>query len=189
MSDETTPTDDGKTAPPAPTPAEAQKPDSGKGEHMIPKSRLDEEIAKNKAAQTQLDTLAKKESDREEAAKLARGEHEEVIADLKPKAEQAEHYADEIAGMLAHEIEQIPEDKRDLVPEGDPLTILKWVRKANTAGIFALPKPPETDAGALGDKTDKHIELTPEEKRLVASIPDFSEEDYAKQKSLLGDDI
>ncbi len=183
MSEETTSTDDGKTNAPAPTPAEAQKPDSGKGEHMIPKSRLDEEIAKYKAAQAQLDALTKEESDRKEAEAIARGDHEKVIADLKPKAEQAEQYVSEIEGLLETAMERIPEDKRHLIPaELNPLARFKLLQQWEAAGVFATPKPPGTDAGAKGDGGQKPaVELTQLERDYAKKFG-MTEERYAAFK-------
>ncbi len=185
MSDETNPTEDGKTAPPAPTPAEAQKPDSGKGEHMIPKTRFDEVNEQYKAVQKQLDTLANKESDREEAEAIARGDHEKVIADLKPKAEQAELYVSEIEGLLETAMERIPEDKRHLIPEElSPLARFKLLQQWEAAGVFATPKAPATDAGAQGDGSQKKpVELTALE-RDTAKKFSMTEERYAAFKEV-----
>jgi ribonucleoside-triphosphate reductase len=169
-------------APTSPPPAEAQTTDSGKDEHMIPKSRFDEVNAQYKAVQKQLDDLSKAQTDREEAEALARGDHEKVIADLKPKAEQADKYAEQIEAMLETELEDVPEDKRDLVPDGDPLTRLKWLQRAKAKGVFAAPKPPSTDAGAQGDGSQKKaVELTATERDYARAFG-WTDEQYAANK-------
>lgn len=38
-------------------------------------------------------------------------------------------------------IEEVPEDKRDLIPELPPAEKIKWLRKATKAGVFGNPGP------------------------------------------------
>lgn len=78
-----------------------------------------------------------------ERAKLS--EEERIRKDLetyKPKAEQAARYEAGIAKILEIELGEIPEDKRDLVPNLDPLAKLEWVRSAKAKGLFAPPPAP-----------------------------------------------
>lgn len=134
------------TAPPAPKPAEPE-PAGAKANAAFAKARLEAKQAQRRVEELEA-RLA--EIEREKLS-----EEERIRKDLetfKPKAEQLDRYANGIKEILEIEIADVPEDKRDLIPNLDPLDKLKWVRTAKTKGLFAppTPLPPPPKPGAAG---------------------------------------
>lgn len=85
--------------------------------HMIPKARLDQEIAKRKGAESALS---------------------------------------DVADTL---VETVPEDKRDLIPDLPPADKIKWLQKANAAGLFLdQTKPNGPDPKQPGGKPPTDFE-------------------------------
>ena len=167
--------------PDPPPAAEPQTPDSGGDEHMIPKSVLDKEKTKRRELETKLKAIEDEKTERERKEALARGEHEEIIAELQPKAEKADRYEQQVQERVATKIESLPEDKRALVPKfPDPMDTWDWLQTAEAAGIFAPPKPPDTNAGAIGDKTTP-ISLTDNERDMARQFG-LTDEEYARGK-------
>lgn len=118
----------------------------------IPKSRFDEVNNAKKALEDKLKQYEAVDAQRLEAERLAKGEHEQIIADLKPKAERAAALEASLQTYLDAEIADIPDDKRDLIPDGDVTEKLRWVKNAKAKGVFGVPRAPQTDAGTTGDK-------------------------------------
>jgi len=175
MNDETiTPAEDAETTPSQPDSSAAtektgsQDKETGR-EGYIPRDRFDEVYRQAQETQRQLDKLLKVESERQEAEKLARGEHEDVIAELRPKAELADRLLAEAEASLKDELDKVPENLRVLVPEGDALAQLAWIRNAREAGVFKPPTPPDTDAGKTGDRQEK-LELTPAQRQMARNF-------------------
>lgn len=137
-------------------------------EQRIPKSRFDEVNNRAKAAERKLAQLEAAEAQRLEQEQLAKGEHQKVIDALKPKAERAEALEAALQTYYEAELAGVPEDKRGLIPDGDVTTRLDWLKKAKTAGLFGLPKAPDLDAGAQGDRT-KTAPLSNEERQMMAA--------------------
>ena len=168
----------------APTTAESKKTEEGEKPHMIPKTRLDEEITKRKELKGRLDAIevANKEAeeqrlkDNEEFKKLAEKKSAEVES-LKPKADIADAQEATLSTYLAAQIEELPEDVRDMVPENySTMDKLDWLAK-NKAKLM---KPVAPDiVGKQGGSNGKVVALTPEQKD-AASKMKVSEKDYAK---------
>ena len=133
-----------------PTPlAEAPKTEPAQ-EHMIPKSRFDE-------VNTELKKLREwqqaQERERQAAADKAaaeRGEWEKVaterqqrIADLEsrltPATERLSALEGEIDKQVQKRIRALPAEIREMQPEGDVLTRLAWVDKAEAAAAKLTP--------------------------------------------------
>lgn len=129
-------------------------------EQHIPYSRFKEVNAAKTAAEKELARLKDAEARRLEAEQLARGEHQKVIDDLKPKAERAAALEATLQTYYDAEIADIPEDRRDLIPDGDVTAKLAWVKNAKAKGVFGTPRAPEMDAGVRGDKTAAPAKLT-----------------------------
>lgn len=79
--------------------------DTSKRDHMIPKSRLDDEIRKRRELEESLSHMS-----------------EQVLA-------------------------TVPDQFRDLIPEGSPAQQAAWVNRAHNSGLFAKPNVPGTDSG------------------------------------------
>lgn len=144
MTDQPTPGDNQPTPP-----AEAQN-----TEHMIPKGRFDEVLQRAKVAE---EALAKFDADKRKAAEaeaLAKGEHEKIIADLKPKAERLQVLENTISGMLSDELAQVSEERRGevdsiLADVPTPEAKLRTLRNLMRVMGQGIPKPPPpvTNAG------------------------------------------
>lgn len=117
---------------------------------MIPKSRFDEVNKKMREYEKQLEALSRAQQEREQKEALDRGEHEKIINDLRPQAESAKKLTAALDAYFQQELMDVPEDMRDLIPDGDLTTKIDWLKKAKTRGVFKKPAPPVTDAGAQG---------------------------------------
>jgi hypothetical protein len=186
MSDQLTidkPTDNTAQQPaqPVPQPPE-QKPEP---EHMIPKSRMDELIRKNREYEERLAAQDKANKDAEEARLIKEKNFEELaqkkqeeIEKLKPLASIAEELLKTAEEQLNAQIAELPEHVRDMVPE--ELTTqqkLKWLAK-NKAYLMK-PKGPENGAGKQGGSAPETIELTTEQLSAAKRLG-IKPEDYAK---------
>jgi len=164
------------------SPAEAKN-----TEHMIPKSRLDEEITKRKDLEVRLETLEKEKNQQLEDRLAEQGKYKELaeerasqVAELLPKAEQLEAYEHTLEGVLAAQLEDMPEEYKNLVP--DELSTqqkLKWLAK-NKATLMK-PKPADIGAGKRGGSNTTTVELSAAEIQ-AAKNAGISLEDYAKNK-------
>jgi hypothetical protein len=131
-----TPPTDAPPAPPAAPPATPPTTDNGLAAQLriAEKAKKDAE-AKAAAAEAKLAEI--------ERAKLSEQERlAQDLAALKPKAEQAQVYEQTIGEILEIELNDVPEDKRGLVPELAPHAKLKWLREAKSKGLFGTTAPP-----------------------------------------------
>lgn len=153
-------------------------------EHMIPKGRFDEVNKRAKSAEKRLAELEAAEAARQEDEAKKRGDFDKLISDLKPKAARAAELESTLREYLDAEIADIPEDKRDLIPDGDIAAQLKWVKAAKAKGLFAAPpKAPNMDFAATGDKPDPKAKVTAEEHALAVRAG-MTDEQYAQYKTL-----
>lgn len=108
------PTDPATGADPKPTATQG-------ADQTVPYSRFKDTNDALKDANERLAAFEKAEQDRKDAEALQNGEHEKVIADLKPKAQRAETLEKVLKQSVESLIEQIPEEKRGLVPQSLPI--------------------------------------------------------------------
>ncbi len=176
----------GKEAPPPP---EAKKTEEEK-EHMIPKSRLDEEIKKRKESEKTLAALEKEKASATEKHLEEQGKYKELaedrattIGELQPKADMVESYEKTVADILVAEIEALPEAARELVPsELSDQQQLNWIAKNKTN--LSKPNAFDIGAGKRGSENGEIIvDLTAEEKQAAKNM-NVSEKDYAKNKKI-----
>jgi hypothetical protein len=165
----------------APDGAENTEPGTQTNSPMIPKSRFDEVNRKMREYEKQLESLTRAQQERDEKEALSRGEHEKIINELKPQAEAAKKMTAALEQLFTLELQGVPEDMRDLIPDGDVSTRLTWLKNAKTRGLFAKPTPPITDAGAQGQPVNV-VKLTDEEKA-AARMAGMTEAQYAEYKS------
>ncbi|KAB1443082.1 hypothetical protein [Pseudodesulfovibrio senegalensis] len=76
----------------------------------------------------------------------------------------------QIEGLVAVELEALPEDMRDIVPDLDPVAKLKWLQKVKAKGVFnkapvrtsdpdsKRPDTPKNNAGA--SEYEKYLKST-----------------------------
>ncbi len=83
-------------------------------------------------AKAALDAREAKDKKAEEDAKLASGKHEEVINELRPKAERATTLEASIKKIVDEELKSIPDDKKTLVPNLPPEQLLEWIASNRT---------------------------------------------------------
>lgn len=166
---------------PAP-PAGALSTDITGQEHMIPKSRFDEVNTELKSVRAALAKLQKADEERQEAEAIAKGDHEQLIAKLRPQADRAKALEATLTEYLTAELAGIPDELQALVPNVDITEKLRWVKEARQRGLFANRPAPGTDAGARGDNAARPVQLTPLE-RQIAHAAGMSEAEYAKYKA------
>jgi hypothetical protein len=94
-------------------------------EHMIPKSRLDEVLQKNKELAERLTAIDKAQKEAEEKRLMEANNFKDLyekqkveLEGLKPKAAFAEESEKVLQSVLESQINDIPEHFRTLVPEG-----------------------------------------------------------------------
>jgi hypothetical protein len=156
-------------------------------EHLIPKSRLDEEIQKRKDLEKRL-AAQEKAGQEAETKRLKEAEdykalYEKTAAELsdaKPKAEKLEAYETTLKETLASAVEEIPADRRGLIP--DELSTeaqLRWISRNRAL----LSKSPTFDIGAgkKGGGAQKSVELTQDELDVARNFG-MNPDDYARYK-------
>lgn len=104
------------------TPASSPEDVKPAADPMIPKSRFDEVLQKAKTFEAKLKEIEMAES-------LKKGEFEKVITELKPKAERVDQLEAALAEHLETVLQDIPEEKRSLIPDGDVATRLTYINK------------------------------------------------------------
>jgi len=122
--------------------------DGGTGPSPVPYARFKEVNDKlNQLLKAQ--SKAESENEKAQMAKLAEEKRfQEIIDKLTPQADRATALEGVIASVLKTRLEAVPEDKRELIPDGPPEIQLGWVDKALAAGLFGKPLAPDTHAGA-----------------------------------------
>lgn len=102
------------------------------------------------------------------------------LSTLKPKAEQVDAAEKTMSDILAAQIEELPEDFRDVVPDGlSTKQKLDWLAKNKSK--FMKAEPFDIGAGKRGNRPDKKTELSAEERQIAADFG-MTEEEYAKHK-------
>lgn len=160
-----------------PPPAGAQNTESAGEPRSVPYERFAEVNKAMRQYEKQLADLQKAQAERDEKERLARGEHETIIGELKPKAERAAKLEQSLTTYLEAELADIPEDARYLFEAGDVADRLQRVKEAKKRGLFNRPNAPVTDAGARGNVVSTAT-LTSEQKQMAAAAG-MTEEQYA----------
>lgn len=164
--------------------SEAKKSD----EHLIPKSRLDEVIAQRDAATKKAEALEKAQQEAERKRLEELNDYKKLyettqteLTSLKPKADQVDAYEKTMGEILEAQVAELPEEFRDIVPDGlSTKQKLDWLAKNKAK--FMKAEPFDIGAGRRGTgKPDKKTELTADEKE-AAHLFHMTDEDYAKNK-------
>lgn len=146
---------EGEQAAPEPS-AETQNTEPTQ-EHMIPKSRLDEVLARAKKAEDALAAQAKQAEEAEQARLKKQGEYQALYeaADGKAKTLEAKvteqdaelvRYRERFQAMLTSRLEAAPEHIRALLDKMDALDALAWLDENADKLAPAKPTPPNTNA-------------------------------------------
>lgn len=158
-------------------------------ENMIPLARLNQVIAERNDARDRLEKLekaqqeadAKRLADQQQWQQLYEQERAKV-AQLEPLKTQVESVNATLDALLESQLEQLPDDMRDMVRElpGTVQDRLDWLAKNKTR--LMRPAAPDMDAGARGDSAKAAVKLTPEQqdalKRAQRVDPKMTEERY-----------
>ena len=152
-------------------------------------SALQKERDANKQAADRLATIEKENQDRLETQLKEQGKYKELaeerakaLAEMQPKADQLEAAQATLKQVLAAQIEQIPEDKRSLVP--DKLSTedqLEWI--SQNRALLSKKTPFNIGAGQQGGTDNGGDSLTAEELAMCKKM-NVSPADYAKQKKV-----
>ena len=178
---------DQPNTPPAEQVSTPPAPPATQGEHMIPKSRLDEVLALNKTFADRLAALELERKDEVEKRLAEQNQWKELaekrgaeLTEAQGKAAKVAEYEKTLESLLEKQVGEIPEEKRALIPTyGTTQQRLEWIA-ANRA-ILTAPKPFDIGAGRQGGAEGKKIELTAEELEVARKFG-MTPEDYAKYK-------
>ena len=157
-------------------------------EHMIPKSRLDEVLGKNRELESRLAAIEKASKDATAAVLKEQGKFQELydqtlkeLAETKPLAAVAVESERTLKMVLDAQVEELPEHLRGLIP--DELTTqqkLAWLSK--NKAMLLKPKAFDIGAGKTGGGAPEgSTELTAEELQTAKSFG-YTPEEYAKYK-------
>jgi len=170
------------------TQASAETQNTEQPERMIPYDRFKQVIDQKNELQSQISELLDwkkaqetKAQEVEEAERLRRGEHEQVIADLKPRAERAKQLESVLSSYLEVELESVPKQFRELIPDGDVTAKLQWIAKARQSGLFSAPKPPAPNLNATEGAGSSGLSYTNDDVEM-ARLLKLPVETYMKQK-------
>jgi small-conductance mechanosensitive channel len=159
----------------ADTSAPAAEPQNTGYEHMIPKARFDEV---NNARKDLEARLAKLEKDQQTAREQQLAEQQKwqelaeerakKLEELSPYKAQFEAVSTTLESTLAAQLEDLPDDVRDMVDSmpGDVQQKLDWLSK--NRGKLLRPTAPNTDAGVRGDTKVQKMRLTPDQEAALA---------------------
>ena len=146
----------------------------------IPYERFKTVNEAKKLAEDKLKQYEEQERKRAEEEALKKGDFEKIISDLKPKAERATQLEEAIASIVEAELKDVPQHMRDLVPQGDSIMQLSWLKNARSKGLFNRTPAPNTDAGVTGDNKQA-LKLSDQEQAMAKKLG-LTAEQYAKNK-------
>jgi len=83
-----------------------------------------------------------KKAEQDKQTQLAeQGKYKELLESLTPKVQRFEKLMPVIEKLYEAEVADVPEDKRELIPQGDVETRLDWLRSAKSKGLFKTQEP------------------------------------------------
>lgn len=109
-------------------------------DHEKTQKELKEVVKESMGRKEKLRTYETEREKAEEKRLAEQGEYKGLVDKLKPQAERMEAVDATLKEILALEIADIPEDKRELIPQGTPEVQLKWVKQAKAKGLFSAPE-------------------------------------------------
>ena len=166
------------------TPAEVKIP-----EHMIPKSRLDEVLGKNRELESRLAAVEKNAKDNVANMLKEQGKFKELyeqtlkeLAEAQPLAIQAHESERTLQMVLQAQTDELPEHLRVLVPEAlSTQQKLEWLARNKT--LLIKPKAFDIGAGRTGGGAPEGADLKlTEEELTIAKNFGLTPEEYVKYK-------
>jgi hypothetical protein len=160
-------------------------------EHMLPKSRFDEINNKYHELQAQFDAIVKEKQEKELEVKKKKGEFEELyntaqqeLETYKTNSKQTSERVEQLEGIIQTlvdtELEAVPENFRDLVPENmTPEQKLSWITNAKKKGLFGSTQPNKEEQ-ELGGATNQQTQQ-PQIDIGKMSITDLFKSAYGKK--------
>lgn len=115
------------------------------------------------------DALTAKLKEKEEAELSELDKLKKRLAELEPLSSQVKEYEQSFTELLTKRLEQVPEDKRGLVPDLPPRQKLAWLESAFAAGLFGAQAgitsppsgmPPTTPSDPIRQKAEAELMLT-----------------------------
>ena len=151
--------------PKAPTGTDPQKPDKGADDKApgswdeVYKSERFKKLAadakEGREAREALKKRADEDAAAEEQRKIAAGEHQKVIDELKPKAEKAAKYEETVTKIVEKRMEALPDEVKSLVPNGlSPLEKLDYI-DTNFDMLMTLGKPRTVGKSTIPGRTER----------------------------------
>lgn len=153
---------------------------SQKNEHMIPKTRFDEVNNKLKEFQEKFDAMNKQKEQEEIENKKKQGEFETLynetsqeLETYKSQVTEASERVEQLEGIIQTlvdaELEVVPEEMRDLVPENfTPEQKLSWITNAKQKGLFGTQKPSKQEQ-ELGGSTNNQQQTDPDVSKMTVA--------------------
>jgi ribonucleoside-triphosphate reductase len=144
-------------------------------EHMIPKSRFDEVNNKYRTLAQELEELRANQQKARETELIEQNRYKELYEEaqrnlqgLQGVQSEAEKYKQQVQATNKARIEQIPEEKRSLIPDFDDPIKLGAYLDLNFSQLVAQPKPkaPNLDGGS-GSGGGSDIGLTAAQQAVV----------------------
>lgn len=103
--------------------------------------------------------LEKEKEDAENARLKEEGKIKELLDKVQPKADRLDKLEPILNNLFDLEIADIPEEKRDVIPQFQHVEEkLQWVKNAKAKGVFGAPKK-ETPAGSHNSKPNQEGSL------------------------------
>jgi hypothetical protein len=135
----------------------------------IPYDRFKEVNDEKKRLETRLQEFERKDAERLEKERIQRGEHEQVIAELKTKAGIADQLEARLSASNQARIARIPDTHKSLIPAGfNTAQLDEWLTTNET--LLIARAAPGTDAGVTGDKTPPALKLTTEQEAMARAL-------------------
>lgn len=139
------------------------------------------------------DLETKKQTEEQERLK-EQNKYKELYESTIPKSKRLEELEPVFTTLLESEIAEIPEDKRDLIPNFDkPEQKLLWVRNAKSKGLFGTQKETVKIPGTVQSKVNtdatspEFLSWAASDNRLTTlSMPDFQKWKQHNQKTPAG---
>lgn len=122
------------------------------------KREWEKQASDYKTKAKEYDALAAKLKEKEEADLSESDKLKKRLAELEPLSAKVKEYEETFTTLLDQKLEQVPEDKRWLVPDLPPRQKLTWLENAFAAGLFGAAngigsppsgKPPQEKPDAL----------------------------------------
>jgi hypothetical protein len=144
-------------------------------ENFIPKTRFDEVNNKMKTLQEQLDAFMNEKEQAELEAKKKKGEFENLYNDAqqeletyKTNSQKASERVEQLEGLVQTlvdaELEAVPEELRDLVPENmTPEQKLSWITNAKKKGLFGATQNSKEEqelGGATNNQQQQQVDVS-----------------------------